>query len=134
MVTRDCDQGGSQDSVSDSVAALDLVHDFSIGPAGAGDAGNCFVFARVERPYGMRLYGELSGTNDRVGQVLLAADSEEEFTQRLADIRAWFDERMVVVPEGGLNRELRAWQRRNWPDADFSDRLWSDSVGPPPLS
>lgn len=86
------------------------------------------LFARIERPYGMHLSGELSGTNDRIGQVLLAADSEEEFTRRLADVRAWFDEQMVVVPEGGLNRELRAWQRRNWPDADFSDRLWSGPV------
>jgi biotin carboxylase len=82
------------------------------------------LFARVERPYGLRLAGELSGTNDRVGQVLMGADSEAEFVRRLADVRAWFDERMVVVPEGGLNRDLRAWQQQNWPEADFSDRLW----------
>lgn len=82
------------------------------------------LFARVERPYGMRLSGEVTGTNDRIGQVLLAADSEEEFTLQLAEVRAWFDQRVVVVPEGALNRELRAWQRQTWPDTDFSDAFW----------
>ncbi len=82
------------------------------------------LFARIERPYGMRLAGELTGTNDRLGQILLAADSEAEFTRLLAEVRAWFGERVVVIPEGATNRELRAWQREHWPTADFTDNFW----------
>lgn len=82
------------------------------------------LFARIERPYGTRLAGEVSGTNDRIGQCLIAADSQGEFARRLAEVRAWFDERVVVVPEGAVNRELRAWQRSTWPGADFSDTAW----------
>ena len=81
----------------------------------------CVLFARIERPYGKRLSGEVTGTNDRLGQVLIAADSEEEFTRRLAEVRAWFDERVIVIPESTTNRELRAWQHQTWPEADFTD-------------
>jgi biotin carboxylase len=86
------------------------------------------LFARVERPYGMHLTGERTGTNDRIGQVLMATGTEEEFSSRLAEVRAWFDERVVVVPEGALNRELRAWQRQTWPDADHSDTFWDPAT------
>jgi hypothetical protein len=82
------------------------------------------LFARIERPYGMRLSGDLTGTNDRLGQVLIAAGSAAEFTQRLAGLRAWFGERVIVIPEGATNRELRAWQRETWPSADFTDTFW----------
>ncbi len=82
------------------------------------------LFARVERPYGTRLAADLNSTNDRVGQVLLAADSDAEFSQRLAEVRAWFGERVVALPDGALNRELRAWQRQTWPADDFDDRLY----------
>lgn len=83
------------------------------------------LFARVERPYGIRLSGEVSGTNDRIAQFLIAADSEPEFSKRLAEVRAWFDEQVVVIPEGATNGELRALQRDSWPDADFSDMVLS---------
>ena len=82
------------------------------------------LFARVERPYGAHLSGEIAGTNDRIAQCLIAADSEQEFTKLLAEVRAWFDERVVVIPDGAINRELRALQRDCWPDADFSDTVW----------
>jgi hypothetical protein len=82
------------------------------------------LFARIERPYGARLSGEVSGTNDRIGQCLIAADTEQEFTQRLDSVRAWFSELVVTIPEAAANRELRAWQRDTWPDADFSDTAW----------
>ncbi len=82
------------------------------------------LFARVQRPYGMRLTGELTGTNDQLGEIVVAADSEEEFSRRVAEVRAWFGERVVVIPEGATNRELRAWQRENWPGADFTDTFW----------
>lgn len=83
------------------------------------------LFARVERPYGARLAGEVAGTNDRIAQCLIATDSELEFTDRLAEVRAWFGERVVVIPEGATNRELRVLQRDSWPANDFSDTVWS---------
>jgi hypothetical protein len=83
------------------------------------------LFARIERPYGTRIAADLAGTNTRVGQCLVAADSPDEFYQRLAEVRAWFDERLVVLPDKAINRDLRAWQRETWPDADFSDTMWT---------
>jgi biotin carboxylase len=83
------------------------------------------LFARIERPYGTRITSDLAGTNTRVGQCLVAADSPEEFYDRLAEVRAWFDERLIVLPDKAINRDLRAWQRETWPDADFSDTAWT---------
>lgn len=81
-------------------------------------------FARIEVPYGTRIAGDLASTNQRIGQVLLTADSREELDLRLAGVRAWFTERVVTVPEHARPRELRAWQRRTTPQDDFRDRLW----------
>jgi hypothetical protein len=67
----------------------------------------------------------VSGTNDRIGQCLIAADTEQEFTRRLDDVRAWFSQQVVTIPEAARNRDLRAWQARTWPDADFGDTAWS---------
>ena len=83
------------------------------------------LFARVERPYGTRVVGELSNTNQRIAQCLIAADSEEEFARRLAEVRAWFDGQVVVLPDVLTNRERRDWQRETWPDADFGDTSWA---------
>jgi hypothetical protein len=83
------------------------------------------LFARIERPYGTRIAADLTGTNSRVGMALVAADSPDEFHQRLAEVRAWFDERLVVLPDNGTNRELRAWQRATWPAEDHGDTLWT---------
>lgn len=83
------------------------------------------LFARVERPYGTRVVGELSSTNQRIAQCLVAADSEEEFARRLAQVRAWFDEQVVMLPDVVTNRERRSWQRETWPDADFGDTSWA---------
>lgn len=83
------------------------------------------LFARVERPYGAHVDGELSNTNQRIAQCLVAADSEEEFADRLANVRAWFDEQVVVLPDVVTNRELRDWRRSTWPDADFGDTSWA---------
>lgn len=83
------------------------------------------LFARVERPYGSKVAGELANTNERIAQCLIAAESEEEFAQRLAEVRQWFDDQVVVLPDVLTNRERRAWQRATWPDADFSDTSWT---------
>jgi len=83
------------------------------------------LFARVERPYGTQVAGELANTNQRIAQCLIAAESEEEFGRRLAEVRTWFDEQVVVIPDVLTNRERRAWQRETWPDADFGDTSWA---------
>ncbi|MGC9669667.1 ATP-grasp domain-containing protein [Planosporangium sp. 12N6] len=81
-------------------------------------------FARIEFPYGTRIADDLASTNQRIGQVLIAADSPEELDARLAEVRTWFTDRVVTVPESARPRELRAWQRRTAPQDDFGDRLW----------
>jgi len=82
-------------------------------------------FARIERPYGTHFAEGLASTNQKIGQFLVAADSGAELAQRFAEVRAWFDERVVIVPGGVNNRALRAWQRRTRPADDFGDTLWS---------
>lgn len=59
-----------------------------------------------------------------MGQILVSADDEQELLERFAAVRDWFDERLVVAPEGVTGRELRAWYRQVRPDADFRDPLW----------
>lgn len=81
-------------------------------------------FARVEFPFGGQFADGLGSTNQKLGQVLVAADSEDELQARLAELRAWFAERTVVAPYGGSIRELRAWQRETWPEQDYRDALW----------
>jgi hypothetical protein len=83
------------------------------------------LFARVERPYGAKIVGELANTNQRIAQCLVAADTVEGFHRTLEEVRAWFDERVVVLPDVLTNRERRAWQRDTWPDADFGDTAWT---------
>lgn len=81
-------------------------------------------YARVEFPAGGTFLGDIDNTNHRMGQVLVSAGSEEELETRFAEVRTWFDERMVVAPQGVTGRELRAWGRETRPDADFRDPLW----------
>lgn len=83
------------------------------------------LFARVERPFGTHIAAGLAGTNTRIAQCLVAADSPAEFHERLADVRAWFDGELVVMPDKALNRDLRAWQRETWPDSDYRDTVWT---------
>ncbi|MFH8757257.1 ATP-grasp domain-containing protein [Streptomyces atroolivaceus] len=81
-------------------------------------------YARVEFPAGGTFLGDIDNTNHRMGQVLVSARSEEELETRFTEVRAWFDERMVVAPQGVTGRELRAWGRETRPEADFRDPLW----------
>jgi hypothetical protein len=83
------------------------------------------LFARVERPFGSPIAAGLAGTNTRIAQCLVAADSPAAFHERLAEVRAWFDERLVVRPDAATSREVRDWQRRTWPDADYGDTVWT---------
>ncbi|MFI7410243.1 ATP-grasp domain-containing protein [Streptomyces sp. NPDC049627] len=81
-------------------------------------------FARVEFPVGATFLGDIDNTNHRMGQILVSAATEEELQTRFDEVRAWFDERLVVAPVDVTGRELRAWGRELRPDADFSDPLW----------
>ncbi|MFJ4186384.1 ATP-grasp domain-containing protein [Kitasatospora sp. NPDC089509] len=81
-------------------------------------------FARVEFPAGERFLGDIDNTNHRVGQVLVSAQDEEELHSRFAEVGAWFDERLVIAPQGVTGREIRAWGRELRPEADFRDPLW----------
>src|SRR4029079_14288988 len=49
---RDGDEGGPDDAIAQPVAPADLVDDLALGAAGAGDAHDRFVLARVERRAG----------------------------------------------------------------------------------
>ncbi|WSW02766.1 ATP-grasp domain-containing protein (plasmid) [Streptomyces sp. NBC_01006] len=81
-------------------------------------------FARVEFPAGERFLGDIDNTNHRVGQVLVSAQDEEQLHARFAEVGAWFDERLVIAPQGVTGREIRAWGRELRPEADFRDPLW----------
>jgi biotin carboxylase len=81
-------------------------------------------FARIEHPYGTTFADGIGTTNERVGQVLVGGDSEEEVNARLAEVRAWFADRLVVMPDGVRPRRLREWQRAMWPEEDFGDTVW----------
>ncbi len=83
------------------------------------------LFTRVERAFGTHVDSELANTNQRIAQCLVAADSEEEFAARLAEVRAWFDDQVVVIPDVVTTRELREWRRDTWPDADYGDTSWA---------
>lgn len=80
-------------------------------------------FARIESCPGSRSAADVGTTTDRIGMVLVAADTVEAADVRLAEVRQWFDARLLVAPSGPP-RTLRAWQDATWPDADFGDVLW----------
>lgn len=82
-------------------------------------------FARLERPRGQHYGAGLANTNQRIGQVLVGAETEEQMVERFDELGRWYRERLVVLPDGLTGGELRAWQQRHWPDKDCGDVLWS---------
>ncbi|MFJ1706980.1 acetyl-CoA carboxylase biotin carboxylase subunit family protein [Kitasatospora sp. NPDC088346] len=81
-------------------------------------------YARVEAPVGTVWTGGAAGTDQRAAQILVVADSEAQLTQRFAEVRRWFGERLVVAPHPATPRELRAWQRAARPHDELGERLW----------
>ncbi|MGI5500368.1 hypothetical protein [Lentzea sp. CA-135723] len=79
---------------------------------------------RVEAAFGQVLSDAVGSTNARIAQVLVSADSEEAMLSRFEELRDWFGERLLIAPSGGPVRELRAWQRENWPAEDHRDLPW----------
>ena len=82
-------------------------------------------FVRIEMPYGSLIEEGIGSTNQRIGMALVTGETHEEANLRLADVRAWFDECLVLVPTSPRQRELREWQAATWPDEDFGDVLWT---------
>ena len=80
-------------------------------------------FARIESCPGSPSAEGAGTTSERIGMVLVAADTAEAADVRLAEVREWFAERLLVAPSGPP-RAQRAWQKAAWPDHDFGDVLW----------
>ncbi|MFI9778701.1 hypothetical protein ACIHCV_28980 [Streptomyces sp. NPDC051956] len=81
-------------------------------------------YARVSAPVGTRIAAGVASSDQRLAEVLVGADSAHDLARRLEEIRTWFADRIVVVPEAKDARTLRAWQRQTCPEDDFGDTLW----------
>jgi biotin carboxylase len=80
-------------------------------------------YAMVEYPVGFAMY-PMNSTLDKVGQVLLFAESREELFQRADEVVTWFGERTVIVPPKASARELRQWYARHVPDGKRATSAW----------
>jgi biotin carboxylase len=80
-------------------------------------------YAMVEYPVGFAMY-PMNSTLDKVGQVLLFAESREELFQRADEVVTWFGERTVIVPPKASARELRQWYARHVPDGNRATSAW----------
>jgi biotin carboxylase len=80
-------------------------------------------YAMVEYPVGFAMY-PMNSTLDKVGQVLLVAESREELFQRADEVVTWFGERTVIVPPKASARELRQWYARHVPDGKRATSAW----------
>ncbi|MEU9078791.1 hypothetical protein ACFYUY_10800 [Kitasatospora sp. NPDC004745] len=57
-------------------------------------------YARVEAAPGTSWSDSLASTDQRAAQVLVAAESEAALLRRFDELRRWFDDRLVTVPNG----------------------------------
>ncbi|MYV62753.1 hypothetical protein GTW37_29170 [Streptomyces sp. SID4931] len=80
-------------------------------------------FVRIERPVGERTPA-VSGTNHRIGQFMVKADTAEELQQRFAEVWDWFGPQVKIVPDGLTSRGIRALQPTLRPGVRFGDALW----------
>jgi biotin carboxylase len=84
------------------------------------------VFARIEMPVGATIADHIPDAASRLAQVMVAADEPAQLIERLADIRKWFGEQLIVVPPRSPHRVLRDWQRRTWPGSTIGDEQLFD--------
>lgn len=77
-------------------------------------------YARIDTSFGQVMLAAITNSYDQIGAVLLWASDLAEFTARVQRIREWLDPRTVIAPPSPTRSELRAWQRDQWPDDDFS--------------
>ncbi|WKU48847.1 hypothetical protein Q3V23_34965 [Streptomyces sp. VNUA116] len=80
-------------------------------------------FVRIERPVGDRSPA-VAGTDHRIGQFLVMADTAEELQERFDEVWDWFGPQLRVVPDGLKPRELRELQTVLRPGVHFGDALW----------
>jgi biotin carboxylase len=80
------------------------------------------AFTEMWVPLGATLRSKFSTTVDMLCAMLLITESVSEFDERVAQLREWFDERLIVIEPGLTNGQRRAWQRKHWPDLDY--RRW----------
>lgn len=83
------------------------------------------LFARMDRPEGAQIPAQITDAIQRMGQILVAADTAEDYARRVADVRSWYDGRLLVAPPFTSMRELRSWHQEHWIDSDFGYSLFS---------
>lgn len=83
------------------------------------------VFARTWAAVGGQLGTKFAATAEMMAALLLRADSDDEFHQRVGELRDWFGERLLVAEPGLTSGERRAWQSRHWPDRSYRDQLFT---------
>jgi hypothetical protein len=81
-------------------------------------------YAMVEYPVGLAMMDPMNSTLDKVGQVLLVAESREELFRRADEVVTWFGERTVIVPPKASARELRQWYASAAPDGKRATSAW----------
>jgi hypothetical protein len=87
-------------------------------------------FARIRIPPGTSL-AKFSTTPDMFGNVVITAESIEEFDERVPELQKWFLERVVVAEPALTVGERWAWSRRHWPEQDHRDPFYiRERTGP----
>lgn len=84
-------------------------------------------YALVEWPVGFTTPA-MKSTINKVGQVLLTADSQPELMRRAAEIVSWFAERTIIVPPKATARQLREWYARVAPDGGRPAAAWKNGT------
>lgn len=82
-------------------------------------------FVSFELPFGFSMAGNPDDTATRVASVMLLAASKDEFDRRSKELHTWFQQRLVAAPHQTSMRELKEWQRKNWPERAFEEVLYS---------
>jgi len=83
------------------------------------------LFARTLAPIGSQLKTKFSMTADMMAAMLLTTDTIEEFQTRLAELRTWFGERLIVAKPSLTGTQRRRWQAEHWPERDYDDQLYN---------
>ncbi len=83
-------------------------------------------YVRLDRPYGFHMADSVADATVKVGQVMLSGSTRDEYCSRRDFLTQWFDERLVVVPAEATNRDLRRWQKDNWPESASTFSTYSN--------
>jgi hypothetical protein len=86
------------------------------------------IFSRFGVPRGSVIAENLSASSERLGEVMLIAEDIERLMSRMDDVQCWFDERLIVAPQGSRQRDLWQWQHATWPEESWTDTLYQAEV------